>query len=159
MKHTITILVENRAGALSKISGLFSRRGFNIESLAVGASEDPRLSRMTVVVDCDTATIEQIEKQLNKLIDIIKVRVLPQNGFISRELTLVCVICSPKQRPLLVQTAELMNARVVGLTASTVSLEFADTTERTDTLLTLLKPFGIKELVRTGASAIEKQTQ
>ena len=156
MKHTITVLVENRAGALSKIAGLFSRRGFNIESLAVGVTENPRISRMTIVVDCDDFTIEQVEKQLNKLIDTIKVRVLPEGSYVSRELTLVRVGCSAKQRPELLKTAELMNARIVDVTPSTITMEFTDTSERTDTLIALLKPFGIRELVRTGLSAIEK---
>jgi len=156
MKHTLTVLVENRAGALSKISGLFSRRGFNIDSLAVGVTENPRISRMTIVVDCDDATIEQVEKQLNKLIDTIKVRVLDEGSYISRELTLVRVGCSAKQRPELLKTAELMNARIVDVTPSTLTLEFTDTSERTETLIALLKPFGIRELVRTGISAIEK---
>lgn len=156
MKHTITILVENRAGALSRISGLFARRGFNIESLAVGVTENPRISRMTIVVDCDNATIEQVEKQLNKLIDTIKVRVLDEGAYIARELTLVRVGCSARQRPDLLKTVELMNARIVDVTTGSLTVEFTDTSERTDTLIALLKPYGIRELVRTGISAIEK---
>lgn len=159
MKHTITILVANRAGALSKISGLFSRRGFNIESLAVGAAEDPRQSRMTVVVDCDETTIEQVEKQLNKLIDTVKVKVLPEGGYIARELTLLKVRCNAKQRPDIVKIAELMNARLIDMSPNSLTLEFTDSPERTDTLITLLKPFGICELVSTGISAIEKSAK
>ena len=159
MRYTITILVENRAGALSKISGLFSRRGFNIESLAVGVSENPELSRMTVVVDCDEATVEQVEKQLNKLIDTIKVRVLSEGEYIARELTLVNLRCSVKQRTDLMKAASLMGARMVDVTPTTMTLEFTGTTERTDALIALLRPFGIRELVRTGVSAIEKGPQ
>lgn len=156
MKHIITILVENRAGALSRISGLFARRGFNIESLAVGVTEDQRLSRMTVAVDCDQQTLEQVEKQLNKLIDTVKVKILPEGGYISRELTLVRVGCPSGKRAEIIKTAEIMNARLLDVTPTTVTLELADSTERTETFITLLKPFGIRELVRTGASAIEK---
>ena len=156
MKYTITILVENRAGALSKISGLFARRGFNIESLAVGVTENPKLSRMTVVVDCDESTVEQVEKQLNKLIDTIKVRVLREGEYLARELTLVSMRCTVRQRADLMKTAALMEARIVDVTPNTMTLEFTGTTERTDTLIALLRPFGIRELVRTGVSAIEK---
>ena len=156
MKYTITILVENRAGALSKISGLFSRRGFNIESLAVGVTENPNLSRMTAVVDCDESTIEQVEKQLNKLIDTIKVRVLREGEYLARELTLVSMRCSVRQRADLMKTAALMNARIVDVTPNAMTLEYTGTTESTDALIALLRPFGIRELVRTGVSAIEK---
>lgn len=156
MKRTIVILVENQAGVLSKVAGLFSRRGFNIDSLAVGVTDDSRISRMTVVVDCDAEMIEQIEKQLNKLISTIKVKVMPEGGYFARELTLVKVACDAKQRPEIMKTAELMGARIIDVTTSTMTLEFTDTSERTDTLLTLLRPYGLRELVRTGVSAIEK---
>ena len=156
MKHVITILVENRAGALSKISGLFSRRGFNIESLAVGVTEDDRISRMTAVVDCDETTVVQVEKQLNKLIDTIKVRVLREGEYLARELTLVSMRCSVRQRADLMKTAALMNARIVDVTPNAMTLEYTGTTESTDALIALLRPFGIRELVRTGVSAIEK---
>ena len=156
MRYTITILVENRAGALSKISGLFSRRGFNIESLAVGVTENPMLSRMTAVVECDEQTVEQVEKQLNKLIDTIKVRVLREGEYLARELTLVSLRCSARQRSDIIKTAALMNARIIDVTPGTMTLEFTGTTEQTDALIALLRPFGIRELVRTGVSAIEK---
>ena len=156
MRHIVTVLVENRAGVLSRIAGLFARRGFNIESLAVGITEDPRISRMTVAVDCDPQMLEQIEKQLNKLIDTIKVKILPDGGYIARELTLVRVNCPVGKRADVVRIAEIMEAKLVDISTATVTLEFADTTERTETFISLLKPFGIRELVRTGVSAIEK---
>ena len=157
MRHIVTVLVENRAGVLSRIAGLFARRGFNIESLAVGITEDPRISRMTVAVDCDPQMLEQIEKQLNKLIDTIKVKILPDGGYIARELTLVRVGCPVGKRADVVKIAEIMGAKLVDITPATVTLEFTDNTERTETFISLLKPFGIRELVRTGVSAIEKQ--
>lgn len=156
MRHIVTILVENRAGVLSRIAGLFARRGYNIDSLAVGITEDPNISRMTVAVDCDPQMLEQIEKQLNKLIDTIKVKILPDGAYIGRELTLVRVACPVGKRGDVVRVAEIMNARLVDISPTTVTLEFADTTERTETFISLLKPFGIRELVRTGISAIEK---
>ncbi|MBP3414447.1 MAG: acetolactate synthase small subunit [Clostridia bacterium] len=159
MKYTLAILVENHAGVLSKVAALFSRRGFNIDSLSVGVTEDTKLSRMTVVVDCDKNTIEQVEKQLNKLIDTVKVKVLPEGGYLARELTLVKISCPVKQRAEMMKTAELMNAHIIDVTATTVTLEFTDTSERTEIFLTMLRPFGIRELVRTGVSAIEKGVQ
>lgn len=156
MKYTIAVLVENQAGVLSKIAGLFARRGFNIDSLAVGVTDDTRISRMTIVVDCDEDTVEQVEKQLNKLISTIKVKVMQEGAFLARELTLCKVSCNSKQRPEIMKIAELMNARIIDVTPATMTLEFTDTSERTDTFITLLRPYGIRELVRTGASAIEK---
>ncbi len=159
MRYIITVTVENRAGALAKISGLFARRGFNIESLAVGVTEDVRISRMTVIVDCDAQTIQQMEKQLNKLIDTIKVKVLLSDACVCRELTLARVSCAANRRAELFKTVELMDARVADVTPTTITVELSDTSERTDTLIALLKPFGIRELVRTGVSAIEKGTK
>lgn len=156
MKYTLTVLVENHAGVLSKVAALFSRRGFNIDSLSVGVTEDRGLSRMTIVVDCDKNTVEQVEKQLNKLIDSVKVRVLQEGSFIARELTLVKISCPVNKRAEMMKTAELMNAHIIDVTDKTVTLEFTDTGERTEIFLTMLRPFGIRELVRTGAAAIEK---
>ena len=157
MKHTLSIHVENHAGVLSKVSGLFSRRGFNIDSLAVGITEDSAISRITIVVDGDEYVVEQVEKQLNKLIPVIKVKALAPDAQISRELVLVRVGCNAKQRPEVMQIAEIMGARIVDVSPSTLTLEFAGTTERCDTLFTLLKPYGLREIVRTGIIAIESQ--
>lgn len=155
MKRTLSIHVENHAGVLSKVSGLFSRRGFNIDSLAVGVTEDPNISRITIVVDGDDHLVEQVEKQLNKLIPVIKVRMLPQNSQISRELVLAKVSCNTKQRPEIMQIAEIMQARIVDVAPQTLTIEFADTCERCETLFTLLRPYGLREVVRTGTIAIE----
>ena len=156
MKYTLSVLVENQAGVLSKVSGLFSRRGFNIDSLAVGITEDSSISRMTIVVDGDESVVEQLEKQLNKVIHVIKVRTYAQGEFISRELSLIKVNCPAKQRLDIMKIAELMGAKIVDVAVNTLTLQFADTHEQFETLLDLLKPYGIREIVRTGTVAIEK---
>ncbi len=156
MKYTMSVLVENHAGVLSKVSGLFSRRGFNIDSLAVGVTEDPTISRMTIVVDGDEYIVEQLEKQLNKVIPVIKVKTLQQGDYISRTLSLIKVAVNAGQRAEIMRVTELMGARIVDATRTTMTIEFSDTAERTETLETLLRPYGIKEIVRTGTIAIEK---
>lgn len=156
MKYTLSVLVENQAGVLSKVSGLFSRRGFNIDSLAVGITEDSSISRITIVVDGDEYVVEQLEKQLNKVIPVIKVRTYAQGEFISRELSLIKVNCPAKQRLDIMKIAELMGAKIVDVAVNTLTLQFADTHEQFETLLDLLKPYGIREIVRTGTVAIEK---
>lgn len=156
MKYTMSVLVENHAGVLSKVSGLFSRRGFNIDSLAVGVTEDPTISRITIVVDGDEYMVEQVEKQLNKVIPVIKVKTLEEGAYISRTLSLIKVAVHAGQRADIMRITELMNARIVDVTRTTITVEFADTPERTETLETLLRPYGIKEVVRTGVIAIEK---
>ena len=156
MRYTIAILTENQAGVLSKIAGLFSRRGYNIESLAVGATDDNTVARMTVVVDCEPEHIEQIEKQLNKMIPVIKVKVMEEGTYIDRELTLVKLNCNSKQRTEIMKIAEIMSARIVDVTPVSLTLEFTDNYERTQTFLALVKPYGIRELVCTGVSVVEK---
>lgn len=158
MKYTLSVLVENHAGVLSKVSGLFSRRGFNIDSLAVGTTEDENISRITIVANGDEYVVEQLEKQLNKLIPVIKVRTYTEGGFISRELYLVKVHCPAKQRLDIMKIAELMDAKIVDVALNSMTIQFADTSERFETLTDLLKPYGIREIVRTGTVAIEKDS-
>ena len=110
MKHTLSVLTENHAGVLSKVSGLFTRRGFNIDSLAVGVTEDPAISRMTIVVHGDDAVVEQVEKQLNKIIPVIKVKTFSEGEYLSRQLSLIKVAAPPSRRAELMKIAELMNA-------------------------------------------------
>jgi len=155
MMRTISVLVENQPGVLSKVVGLFSRRGFNIDSLAVGTTEDKSMSRITIVVNGDSYIIEQVEKQLNKLIPVVKVKTLEEGGYISRTLSLVKVSASTRTRPEIMKLAELMGARIVDVSKNSLTLEFADTTERTEVFMSLLRPYGVKETVRTGAIAIE----
>ena len=138
MQYTISILVENQPGVLYKVSGLFARRGFNIDSLAVGETEEHTISRITIVVNGDEHIVEQVEKQLNKVIQVIKVS------------------SNAQQRADIMKIAELMNAQIVDVATDCLTLQFTDSVERTETLISLLKPYGIKEIVRAGALAIEK---
>ena len=156
MKHTLSVLVENHAGVLSKVSGLFSRRAFNIDSLAVGVTEDPSVSRITIVVDGDDNVTEQVEKQLNKLIDVIKVKTLSAGDFISRELILLKVHANSGNRSEIIEIADIFGAKIIDVSRTTLTLEFADTDERIESLAAMLAPYGISETVRTGTIALEK---
>ncbi len=156
MKHTISILVENHAGVLSRISGLFSRRGFNIDSLAVGETDDPKISRVTIVADGDEHTVEQLEKQLNKLIDTIKVKTLEPQELLSRELQLIKINATSQQRSEILTICEIMGAKIADISATTLTLEISDTTPHLERFQELIKPYGIKEIVRTGVIAIQK---
>lgn len=154
MKHIIAVLVENKFGVLAHVSGLFSARGFNITSLAVGETEDPTISRMTIVVEGDERTLEQIKKQLNKLIDVIKVYDLTNTDFIDRELVLIRVKVTPKNRQDIIKIAETTGAAVDNVNADSLTIEAVGDQNKINTLLELLKPFGIIELARTGRIAI-----
>ncbi len=149
--HTLSILVENRAGVLSRVTGLFSRRGFNIESLAVGTCEEPGMSRITIVCIGDDAQIEQVMKQLNKLIDVIKVSDLTDNERVERELALIKVNAdSGTTRSEIMQIAQIFRAQIIDLGTKTLVLQITGDTEKIDALETLLRQYGVKELVRTG---------
>ena len=154
MKHTIYILVENYAGVLSKVTGLFSRRGFNIESLAVGITTDINVSRITIIADGDEYVAEQIKKQLNKLIPVIEVKIL--KDYVSRELALVKVNCNTNNRVEIMGIAELMKAKIIDVSTNTVTLQITDTSDNIETLVSLLRTYGIKEIARTGTVAIER---
>lgn len=154
MKHTISVLVENKFGVLARISGLFSARGFNISSLAVGETEDPTVSRMTIGVEGDDKTLEQIKKQLNKLIDVIKVVDFKEGAFLDRELILVKVAVSAKNRKEVLEAIEGFGARIENVGSGSVSVEATADQIRIKALLELLKPFGILEVVRTGRIAM-----
>ena len=158
MQYTLSILVENQAGVLSKISGLFSRRGFNIDSLAVGVTNDPNVSRITIVANGDEYVVEQLEKQLNKLIPVIKVKRLTEGEFISRELTLIKVHCPANKRAEIMTTVEVMQAKIVDVATNCIPVEYCEYAGRVNTLIELLKPYGIREIVRTGTVAIDRGT-
>ena len=130
MKQTISVLVENQAGVLNKITGLFSRRAFNIESLAVGVTDDPTISRITIIVDSGNSVVEQVEKQLNKLVDVIKVRTLDEDRLIGRELMIVKVSCTTKTRVDIMNLCRIMGAKIADVSATSMTLELSDTTER-----------------------------
>ncbi len=156
MKHTISVLVENQAGVLARIAGLFARRGFNIDSLAVGVTDDERVSRITIVADGDDYTLEQIEKQLNKLIDVIKVKTLQSDSIVSRELVLIKVGCTAKQRAEIMSIVEIANGKISDISQNTMTIELSDSKENLRNYEELLRPYGIKEIVRTGTIALQK---
>jgi len=155
-KHTLSVLVENRSGVLSRVAGLFSRRGFNIDSLAVGVTENPEVSRMTIVVDGDEYTVEQVSKQLNKLIDVIKIRALENSDSVSRELALIKVNATTATRSEIIQVVEIFRAKIVDVSKNTLTVEISGGNDKVAALEDMLKQFGIKEIVRTGTIAIER---
>jgi acetolactate synthase-1/3 small subunit len=156
MKQTISVLVENQAGVLNRITGLFSRRAFNIESLAVGVTDDPAFSRITIIVDSGNSVVEQVEKQLNKLIEVIKVRTIPEDKLIGRELVLVKVNATTKTRQDIMTICDIMGAKVSDISPTSLTLELSDTPDRVDTFEAMLRPFSILEVVRTGVIALQK---
>ena len=155
MKLTMSVLVKNHAGILSKVAGLFSRRAYNIHSLAVGTTSDPSVSRMTIVVDGDDEIVEQVEKQLNKLIDVITVKILTPGEFMNRELILLKVNATSESRSDILQIAEIFGAKTIDVSHTTLILEYANTSEQVSRLESMLERYGICETVRTGTIAIE----
>ena len=154
MKHTISVLVENKFGVLARISGLFSARGFNISSLAVGETEDPTVSRMTIVVEGDDRTLDQVKKQLNKLIDTIKVVDFKEGEFVDRELILVKVAVTAKNRKEVLEAIESIGAQIENAGSKSISIAATGDHTKINALLELLRPFGILEVVRTGRIAM-----
>ena len=155
--HVISVLVENRFGVLARISGLFAARGFNIESLAVGPTHDASVSRMTVVVRGDDRTVEQTQKQLNKLIEVIKVQNLTEQGnYIDRELVIVKVAIPTGRRTELLEVAQVFKSKTIDITHDALSLEIVGHQEKIETFLEMLSPFGILEVVRTGRIALTR---
>lgn len=157
MKHIISVEVENKFGILARIASLFSARGFNIDSLTVGETEDPSVSRMTIVVPGDEQVIEQVIKQLRKLIDVIKVADLTYDPTIMRELVLTRVTARGRDRDEVMRIAEIFRARIVDVHPESLTLEVTGDEEKIEGLLTLLRPFGIKKLVRTGIAALTRE--
>jgi acetolactate synthase-1/3 small subunit len=155
-QHVVSALVENRAGTLSRVSGLFSRRGFNIDSLTVGETEDQSVSRMTIAVSGDDAVLEQIIKQLGKLVDVIAVRELDSASCLRREIMLVKIGAGETTRPAVIEIAGIFRSRVVDVSASTITIEATGDIEKLDGLLLLLRPYGVLELARTGLVALER---
>jgi len=159
MKHILSVLVENHFGVLAHVSGLFSARGFNIDSLAVGETDDPTVSRMTIVAHGDDRVVEQIMKQLDKLIDVIKVQDLTQEDMIERELVLIKVNALANKRAELMQIVNTFRAKVVDVNAKTVTVEVTGNQSKIDALLELLRPFGVREVVRTGTVALSRKSE
>jgi len=156
MKHTISVIVENKPGVLSRVAGLFARRGFNIESLAVGITEDPSVSRMTIVAEGDEQDLEQITKQLYKLIDTLKVFDLPQEKAIERELILIKVAANEKNRQEITQIADIFRGKIVDVAENSMTIEITGDESKVKGAEKLLTKFGIKELVRTGKIALQR---
>ena len=155
-QHIVSALVENRAGTLSRVSGLFSRRGFNIDSLTVGETEDHSISRMTIAVTGDDSVLEQIIKQLGKLVDVIAVRELAPDSCLRREIMLVKVGAGEKNRQAVIEVAGIFRSRIVDVSSSTITIEATGDMDKLDGLLLLLRPYGILELARTGLVALER---
>ena len=153
-RHTLSVLVENKPGVLARIAGLFSRRGFNIDSLAVGPTEHPEVSRMTIVVSVEESPLEQVTKQLNKLVEVIKIVELDPASSVQRELLLVKVKADLTSRSHVLETAQLFRAKVVDVAADAVTIEVTGNPDKLEAFLRLVEPFGIRELVQSGVVAI-----
>lgn len=157
-RHVVSALVENRSGTLSRVSGLFSRRGFNIDGLTVGETDNPSVSRMTIAVSGDESVLDQIIKQLDKLVDVIAVRELSPESCIRRELVLVKLGANESTRAAVLEIASIFRSRIIDVSPSTITIEATGDTDKLDGLLLLLRPFGIIELARTGLVALERGT-
>ncbi|MPZ63973.1 MAG: acetolactate synthase small subunit [Pseudonocardiaceae bacterium] len=153
-RHTLSVLVEDKPGVLARVAGLFSRRGFNIESLAVGPTESPDISRMTITVNVDELPLEQVTKQLNKLINVIKIVELDPGVAVCRELMLIKVRADATVRSQVLETVQLFRAKVVDVSPEALTIEATGTADKLDALLRMLEPFGVRETVQSGMVAI-----
>jgi acetolactate synthase-1/3 small subunit len=153
-RHTLSVLVEDKPGVLARVASLFSRRGFNIESLAVGPTEIPEVSRMTIVVTVDNLPLEQVTKQLNKLINVLKIVELDEDSAVQREIMLVKVKADLQTRSHILETVQLFRAKVVDVANDAVTIEATGNSDKLEALLRVLEPFGIKELVKSGLVAV-----
>ncbi len=156
MKHVISVIVHNKPGVLSRVSGLFSRRGYNIESLAVGETDNPELSRITIAVSGDESILEQIQKQLYKLIDVIKVIDLPKDSSVRRELVLVKVNTEKVNRAEIIQVADIFRGKIVDVGENNLTVEITGEEGKVEAFINMMSKFGIKELVRTGKIALHR---
>jgi acetolactate synthase-1/3 small subunit len=156
-KHTISLLLENKFGALNRVAGMFSAKGYNLESITVGPTEDASVSRMTIVTKGDDAIIEQIIKQLNKLIDTLKVVDLTYDSFMERELALIKIGTTPENRPEIMQVVEIFQAKIIDISHKTLTVEATGSGQKVDAIIKMLKPFHIKEIARTGRVALKRE--
>ncbi|GJQ50363.1 putative acetolactate synthase small subunit [Candidatus Kuenenia stuttgartiensis] len=156
MRHVISVLVENKVGVLARITGLISGRGFNIDSLAVGETENPDLSRITIVVRGDDAILEQVRKQINKLIDVIKITDFTNEEFVERDLMLLKINCPIGKRGEIIEIVNIFRGKIVDVGLRDLVIEIAGIEDKIEAMLALLRPYGIKELVRTGSIAITR---
>jgi len=155
-KHTLVALVENKPGVLARMASLFRRRGFNIESIAVGHSEQPHLSRMTIVVDGTTAMVEQVRKQLDKIADVIKVSDITDDKMVARELALIKVRATSATRSQIIEIVDIFRANIVDVAPDSVTIEITGDEEKIDSLFNLVRGFGVKEITRTGRIAMPR---
>lgn len=158
-RHIISVLVENHFGVLTRIAGMFSSRGFNIDSLAVGETNDPTISRITIVTHGDETIIEQIVKQLRKLVDVIRVKDITEDAHVERELLLIKLACDKETRGEVMQISSIFRARIVDVSPKTVVVELVGSQDRVSALLDLVEPFGILEMARTGAIGLSRGSQ
>lgn len=156
-KHTISVLLENKFGALNRVAGMFSAKGYNLESITVGPTEDASVSRMTLVTKGDDAIIEQIIKQLNKLIDTLKVVDLTYESYMERELALIKVGTTPETRSEIMQIAEIFQGKIIDISHKTMTVEATGSGQKVDAIIKMLKPFHIKEIARTGRVALKRE--
>lgn len=154
MQYTLSVLVENHFGVLARIAGLFSARGFNIVSLSVAETEDPTVSVMTIVVEGDNRVVDQVKKQLNKLIEVIKVRDLTEEEYVERELALIKVGINSSKRREIIEIADVFKGKVVDISHTTITIEVTGSEEKVDAIIELLKSYGILEMARTGKIAL-----
>jgi acetolactate synthase-1/3 small subunit len=155
-RHTLAVLVENKPGVLARVSGLFSRRGFNIDSLAVGPTENSEVSRMTIVVNVEDIPLEQVTKQLNKLINVIKIVELDPEQSVQREIILIKVRADIQTRSHVLETVQLFRAKVVDVATDAITIEATGTVDKLEALIRVLEPFGIRELVQSGMVAVSR---
>ena len=155
-RHTLAVLVENKPGVLTRVAALFARRAFNIKSLAVGETEHPEISRMTIIVDADEAPLEQVVKQLNKLVNVLKIVELDPDTSVERELYLIKVHADDANRTAVLQVVDLFRAHVVDVAPTSVVIETIGSESKVKALLTALQPYGVKEIVQSGAVAITR---
>ena len=156
MQHTISVLVENKPGVLTRVASLFARRGFNIDSLAVGTTEDPTLSRMTIVVNGDDTSLEQVTKQLHKLINVIKIQDLDPDEMVDRELVLLKVNAPPDKRHEVIEIANVFRAKIVDVGRNSLTVEATGNADKLGAMEDLMRAYGIKELARTGRIALSR---
>ena len=157
MRHTLSVLVENKFGVLTRISGLFSGRGFNIDTLNVAPTQDPTMSRMTIVVKGDDSVLEQVTKQLNKLVEVIKVQDFREDEYVDRELVLLKVNADAKTRPEIMQVCDIFRAKIVDVAHKTLTVEITGAESKVAAFLELMEPFGICDLTRTGKVAMARK--
>lgn len=155
-RYTLSVLVENQAGVLSRVVGLFSRRGFNIHSLSVGTTQDDSVSRITIEVNGDAQTVEQVSKQLSKIVEVIKIKTLRDNEIVKRGLALVKVRVSPKTRSEVIEMTTVFRANIVDISPNTLTVEITGHDRKIGAFIDLVEPYGIEEISRTGMTALER---